>query len=305
MPDLTDTFVGEDFEAAHSGGGDPYLIVLKGVHVGQSFPLHKRETVIGREEEVDVSLLDDRISRRHARLVIDDEGVWLEDLESRNGTYLNGERLSSRRRVRDGDKIQLGARSILRFSLHDDLDASFQRELLESALRDPLTQAYNRKFFLDRLESEFRFAARHRTPLSIVMIDVDHFKRVNDTYGHVVGDATLVEVANAIRPGIRAEDVFARYGGEEFVLLCRASDPQQTEVVAERVRQCVESSRLQTTRGTVQVTISLGIASFPALPVDAPIDLLSAADAALYAAKGAGRNCVRIAPANPDGATTR
>jgi two-component system cell cycle response regulator len=303
--DPTETFVGEDFEVAPSSGGKPCLVVLKGVQVGQSFTLPRSTVVIGRDDSVDVPLLDDRISRRHARLVVEGDESWVEDLGSRNGTFVNGERISGRHPVRDGDKIQLGARSILRFSLHDELDASFQRELLESALCDPLTQVYNRRFFLDRLESEFRFAARHAADLSVVMIDVDHFKQVNDTYGHVVGDAMLVEVANAVKPAVRAEDVFARYGGEEFVLLCRASGPAQTEIVAERIRQRVAEAQVESARGIVSVTVSLGIASFPHLPVQEPVELLTAADAALYAAKNAGRNRVRSAGAGADGPATR
>jgi two-component system, cell cycle response regulator len=303
--DPTETFVGEDFVVAPASGGMPCLVVLKGVQVGHSFTLQKSNVVIGRDDTVDIPLLDDRISRKHARLVVEGDTSWIEDLGSRNGTFVNGERISGRHSLRDGDKIQLGARSIVRFSLHDELDASFQRELLESALCDPLTQVYNRRFFLDRLESEFRFALRHRSHLSVVMIDVDHFKRINDTYGHVIGDAMLVEVANAVKPAVRAEDVFARYGGEEFVLLCRASDADQTEIVAERVRQRVAEQQLQSARGVVSVTISLGIATFPELAVENPIDLLTAADAALYAAKNAGRNRVRRAGVGPDGPATR
>ena len=305
MADFTDTLVAEDFEVIGRGDQRPYLVVLKGAHVGHTFRVDGSSMVIGRDEGVDIALLDGRISRRHARISIDDDGCMLEDLDSRNGTFLNGERLTAPRRLREGDKIYLGSTCVLKLTYQDEIDESFQKEMLESALRDPLTGAYNRKVFLDRLEGEFRFALRHKTALAIVMIDVDHFKDVNDTHGHVVGDAVLADVAAAIHPTIRGEDVFARYGGEEFVLLCRASDSAQTRVVAERIRELVAGRCLETPTGEVSVTVSLGIAALPEIAVDSPMNLVAEADGALYAAKAAGRNRTHVAHQPSDGDATR
>jgi diguanylate cyclase (GGDEF)-like protein len=304
LTDFTDTIVGEDFEVVVRGSQRPYLVVLKGAHVGHTFCVDSPSMVIGRDESVDIALLDGRISRRHARVITDEDGCSIEDLGSRNGCFVNGDRVAGTRRLQDGDKIHLGSTCVLKLTYQDELDENFQREMLESALCDPLTGAYNRRFFLDRLEGEFRFAKRHEVAMSIVMIDVDHFKEVNDTHGHVVGDAVLADVANTIRPSIRGEDVFARYGGEEFVLLCRASDSEQCRVVAERIRTRIAERALDVSGGKVRVTVSLGIASLPDIAADSPMQLIAAADAALYAAKAAGRNRTQVAEQPSDGAAT-
>ena len=128
---------------------------------------------------------------------------------------------------------------MLKFTYHDSLDELFQRQMYESALRDDLTKTFNKKYFTDRLESEYAFAMRTKSPLSLVVFDLDHFKEVNDTYGHPAGDEVLAEVAHVVAALIRAEDVFARVGGEEFGVICRATDSAQAQAVAERMRQTV------------------------------------------------------------------
>src|SRR5262249_26763577 len=149
------------------------------------------------------------------------EGLQVEDLKSRNGTFCNGEKLSSRV-LNDGDKLQLGRTSILKFTYQDKVDESFQQHMLDSALRDGLTHAYNKRYFVDRLNSEFRFAVRHRTPLALMLLDLDNFKATNDKFGHLAGDRVLVGFADHVQRSIRNEDVFSRYGGEEFAVISRA-----------------------------------------------------------------------------------
>jgi diguanylate cyclase (GGDEF)-like protein len=267
------------------------LIVLRGANVGEMYKLSKHESIVGRGQNVDVEILDDGASRRHAQIKMTDEGPIIEDLGSRNGTYVNGERISMPVTLHEGDKIQLSSQTILKFTYQDRLDESFQRRMYESALRDGLTKAFNRKYFLDRLEREFRFARRHHQPLTLVMLDLDHFKKVNDTRGHLCGDHVLGAVAQFIQHAIRSEDVFARYGGEEFAIICRAIEPEQAFTFAERLRAGVQAMEIRFENDIVPITISLGIAGSTEAMND-HMALLAAADEALYAAKRAGRNLV-------------
>src|SRR5581483_6850222 len=147
--------------------------------------------------------------------------VTIEDLKSANGTVVNGEPVGATAALKDGDKIRLGSTTILKFTYHDHLDESFQQQMYDAALRDALTKAFNKKYFLDRLETELAYAKRHAAHLSLLMIDIDHFKQVNDTYGHLAGDFVLSRIARIALGTVRTEDVFARYGGEEFGVICR------------------------------------------------------------------------------------
>jgi len=159
-------------------------------------------------------------------------------------------------------------------------------------LRDDLTKTFNKKYFTDRLESEFAFALRTKADLSLVAFDLDHFKQVNDTYGHPAGDQVLSEVAQAVAVLIRVEDVFARIGGEEFAVICRGADRAHGQSVAERIRQAVAAHRFVIDSQTVPVTISAGVASIPDARITDAQALIAAADQALYDAKHAGRNRV-------------
>jgi diguanylate cyclase (GGDEF)-like protein len=166
--------------------------------------------------------------------------------------------------------------------------------MYDAALRDALTKAYNRKYFLDRLETELAFARRHTSPLSLLMIDLDHFKRVNDTYGHLAGDFVLANFAKVALSALRAEDVFARYGGEEFGLLCRGVQLGNGGLLGERVRAIVEQSPFDYEGRRIPVTISVGVAAYPEINAETGLQLIAAADEALYQAKRTGRNRVLL-----------
>jgi diguanylate cyclase (GGDEF)-like protein len=194
--------------------------------------------------------------------------------------------------LKDGDKLTLGATTILKFSYSDEIEETYQRRMREAALRDGLTGAFNKRYLLDRLTTELAFAQRHKAPLSLIMLDVDHFKNINDTFGHPAGDAVLVRVATTVSEAVRKEDVFARYGGEEFAVLCRHIDVSQAAVLAERLRDRLAAGVTEHEGRRISVTVSLGVAGFPDVPVGTPQDLISAADAALYQAKASGRNRV-------------
>jgi diguanylate cyclase (GGDEF)-like protein len=272
-----------------------YLIVLAGENLGQMFPVRDTETVIGRAADASVRLKDDGVSRRHAKIVHKGGEVLVEDLKSANGTLLNGQRVAQAI-LHDGDKIQVGSTTILKFTYADRLEEDFQQKMYEAALHDGLTRTYTKRYFLDRLPTEVAYARRHGTPLSLLMIDVDHFKKINDTHGHLAGDYVLVMLAQTVTTTLRTEDLFARYGGEEFAVLCRGATMENASMLAERLRARIETSAFEYQQTPIPVTISVGVASYVEQP-DAGTQLIAAADAALYRAKRAGRN--RVIQATP------
>jgi diguanylate cyclase (GGDEF)-like protein len=268
-----------------------YLIVLAGASVGEMYKITSESTVIGRGQQADIQVIDEGISRRHAEIVHEGENIVIRDLGSTNGTYCNGDRINIHQ-LSDGDKIQVGSTTILKFTFHDSLDESFQRQMYESALRDGLTKIFNKKYFLDRLESEFAYAVRHRTPLSLVMFDIDHFKKINDTHGHLAGDYALSTLAKVVSDTIRQEDVFARYGGEEFAVICRGIDLTGAVAFGERIRRCVDGQAFIYNGVDIKVTVSVGVAAVADVGMKEPSELIGAADDALYQAKRQGRNRV-------------
>ena len=270
-----------------------YLIVLQGSNVGEMYRLEAGECVIGRGTAATVRLGDDGISRRHARILVAGNVVKIEDLGSANGTLVNGA-LIQQSALRDGDKIQLGSTTILKFTYHDKLEENFQRAMYDAALRDDLTKAFNKKHFLDRLEQEVAFCRRHGSALSLVMFDVDHFKKINDTYGHLAGDHVLAKLAQVAATGVRTEDIFGRYGGEEFTILCRGIPLGSAGTFAERIRGTVEATQFVFESGVIPVTISVGVAAYPEVAVQNGLELIAAADEALYSAKRGGRNRVVV-----------
>lgn len=271
-----------------------YIVVLAGHNVGEMYKVAAEQLTLGRGGGADVRLVDEGISRFHCRIGVDGDDLYVEDLQSRNGTFLNGERIT-RRKLEDGDKIQLGRTTVLKFSFHDQLEESFQRRMFDSALRDGLTRAYNKRYFQDRLQGEMRFSLRHRSPLALLLFDLDHFKAVNDAHGHLGGDRVLAEFAGYVLDSIRNEDVFCRYGGEEFAILCRMISASDALRFADRLRRGTESLKVEHEGAVIPITASIGIACLPDLAVDTANGLLMAADRALYQAKALGRNRVVIA----------
>jgi two-component system cell cycle response regulator len=271
-----------------------YLIVIAGTQVGEMIPL-TGSTVLGRGAEADLRLIEEKMSRRHCRLFIEHGDTFIEDLGSSNGTYVNGTRVA-RHKLSDGDKIQVGETTILKFTYHDRLEESFQQQMYDSALRDGLTRTFNKKYFQDRIRTEFAFASRHRTSLSLILFDIDHFKKVNDTRGHLAGDRVLAALAQHVGNLVRTEDVFARYGGEEFAVLCRGTDVQNAAVLAERIRASTEQFQILFNGDPVPITISAGVAMIPDARITDADALIAACDAALYEAKRGGRNRVVTRP---------
>lgn len=281
--------VGNESMAARKRG---CLTVLTGTDTGKMFTLPRGTALIGRANDAEVRIVDDGISRHHARLRYDTGGLWVSDLDSRNGTFVNGTRIAAPTALQNGDKVQIGAATILRFAYHDELDDSFHESLLSSALRDPLTKLFNKRYLMDRLDSELKFANRHETSISLLMIDIDHFKRINDDHGHLAGDAVLVSFATALTHAVRNEDVVARFGGEEIAIVLREISIEPAFQLGERLRKLIEQT--VTDHGGVQLraTASIGVAGFPSLRTEVVDELVEAADRALYRAKHGGRNRV-------------
>jgi diguanylate cyclase (GGDEF)-like protein len=282
--------------AADVAQNDAYLVVMAGSNVGEMYKVDKDQTVIGRGDKADLRLIDDGISRDHARILKEGNQMVLEDMGSTNGTYCNGGRVT-RQALSEGDKILLGSTTILKFSYHDKLDEAFQRQMSESALRDGLTRAYNKRYFSERVESELQYALRHDAPVSLIFLDIDHFKRINDAHGHQAGDHVLVQLATLASSMLGEDDVFARYGGEEFAVIARGLDISAAEALSERIRASVEAHPFTAGDQTIPVTISIGVSRAPAPGIATTIDLVARADEALYAAKRAGRNRVCLAQA--------
>ncbi|MDB4993599.1 MAG: diguanylate cyclase [Myxococcaceae bacterium] len=267
----------------------PCFIVLAGSNVGETYPIEQPETTLGRSTQTTLRFNDDGVSRKHARVILVKDQVIIEDLGSANGTFVNGDPIMSHG-LKDGDKVRLGSTTVLRFTYHDTLDEKFQQQMYDAALRDGLTQCFNKKYLVDRLNTELAYAARHKSLLSLILFDVDHFKKVNDTFGHLAGDHVLKELAKIVSGALRAEDVLARYGGEEFAVICRGIPLAHTGVLAERLRVLVEAKSFDFMRADIPVTISLGVATFPDIEAKTVDQLIGAADEALYEAKRSGRN---------------
>ncbi|MEM9695043.1 MAG: GGDEF domain-containing protein [Myxococcota bacterium] len=271
------------------------ITVLAGVQTGALFRFEGSEMVIGRGERADVRLFDDGLSRQHAKIIKIHGNYAICDLDSTNGTFVGGVKLHSPKPLKDGDRIGLGRRTILKFSLQDALEEAVAMRLYESTVRDPLTKAYNRRAFEERFEGEFAYAARHRTPLSSIIFDIDFFKKVNDTHGHQAGDEVLRSAAARVQAAIRTEDVFARYGGEEFVVLARGADLEQAAAFAERLRRLIEHRPVMIGDDTIWVTASFGVAAMDhEARYPSRESLFARADANLYEAKRQGRNRVVV-----------
>jgi len=271
---------------------DRHLLVrVKGAELGRVSRLPPEPFRIGRSQDCELWLGDDGVSRKHARIFQEGTSYLIEDTESANGTFVQGQRVS-RQVLRDGDVIQFGPTAVFRYTVTDESQESLLQQLYDASVTDALTGAHNREHFDTQLRSELSFARRHKSDVSLAFFDVDHFKKVNDTYGHQGGDAVLVALANTIRAMIRNEDVFARYGGEEFALILRGIDRAGASTVGERLRERVEAMRVNFEGRVLTVTVSVGCASFAELDEKTPEALVSTADKRLYAGKHAGRNRV-------------
>jgi two-component system, cell cycle response regulator len=277
----------------------PILVVLDGESVGQRFILNKSETIIGRRENNEICFFDNLISRNHSKITIalTKEGsvefsAVIEDLESMNGTYVNGVKIQGPYVLKDGDKITIGSFHLGYFiKLRDEIN--LDDHLLALAQKDFLTSLYNRAYFIPTLEFEFKRFKRYKHPLSLIIFDIDFFKKVNDTYGHNAGDYVLKEIANLLRQAVRSCDLAVRYGGEEFAVLLIRTPIEEAIIIAERIRTVIKKHPFKFEDKAFSITSSFGVAH-ASNKLQSAQELLAKADEALYTAKNSGRDNVQM-----------
>jgi two-component system cell cycle response regulator len=268
----------------------PCLVQMTGPSIGKRYPLGAGPFTIGREEGNTLMVDVDSVSRRHARIFEREGSYWVADLESTNGTCVNEREVREGTPLRSGDHLRVG-RVIFKFLSGDDVESQYHEAIYTLAITDGLTQIYNKRYLLEFLEREMGRCHRYARPLSVLLFDVDHFKRTNDTHGHLAGDFVLRELAGAVRALVRGEQCFARYGGEEFALVTPEAGAENARVLAEKIRRVVMEHSFVFEGKAIPVTVSVGVADMTAEITD-PGQFLKIGDEKLYAAKKAGRNRV-------------
>jgi two-component system cell cycle response regulator len=266
------------------------LIYPPGPNLGRKYELKGKVIAIGRDPASDILISSDSVSRRHARLSMEGNRRILTDLESTNGSYVADQPIISKV-LQNGDQVKIGD-TIFKYLVGSDVEASYHEEIYRMTIIDGLTGVFNKRYFIEALGRELARAQRYNRPLSILMFDIDYFKRVNDNYGHLAGDYVLQSLARVISTRARREEIFARYGGEEFVILLPETQKEGAMELAEQLRKRVASHTFVFEAEEIPVTVSIGVSTV----VDENIqdnELIRRADEKLYLAKSEGRNCVR------------
>lgn len=266
------------------------LTLLAGLQAGRFFFVEKTGGIIGRGDDSAFNLSDPAISRKHAHLELIDGEFHVSDLGSRNGTFVDNVRVQKRFPLPSHCRIRLGSKNVLQFAALDEMGAKAAQRLSESLLVDPLTGTGNRYHLEERLHAEVSYARRHGTPLGVMLLDLDHFKLVNDTHGHLVGDCLLREIGRALVACVRAEDAVFRFGGEEFCILVRSLSDESLAVMGNRICKAINTTAVTTEFEPASVTASIGIAKLIHGEPDNQETLILRADQALFEAKSKGRN---------------
>lgn len=266
------------------------LVIIYGDDLGRRVPLGAEPTVLGRSSKCDVQLDQESVSRNHARIAREPNGAYvIYDLGSTNGTYVNDE-LIDEIVLRDGDQIKIG-RTIFKFIVSGNMEAQYHEEIYRLMTVDGLTELYNKRYFNEALDREASRSRRYQRTFSLVLFDIDHFKSINDTYGHLAGDAVLRQLGALVRTRVRRDDVPARTGGEEFAVILPEVGRSGARHLAEKLRVAIESATFRFEGTTIPVTISAGVAEWTPESSD-PQELVKEADERLYEAKRGGRNRV-------------
>ena len=283
-----------------TGSGEACLVNLHppGPDIGRRIPLANQQYIVGRDSEAGFVVSRSSVSRQHARLYTDDGGNWwVEDLKSTNGTFVNEQRLVACQMLVDADQVRFGD-AIYKFLAGSNIESAYHEAIHNMAIQDGMTGIHNKRYFMEFLDREIAVASRHGHPLTLVMFDVDHFKKVNDGFGHLAGDAVLKDLAGRIRPRIRREDLFARYGGEEFACVLPSTALPGGIVFAEHLRSLIEERPCVFDGRSIPFTISVGVTTLHRETGVDPTSLIKRADDNLYAAKRNGRN--RVVPSLQD-----
>jgi diguanylate cyclase (GGDEF)-like protein len=268
---------------------DACLVVIIGDEIGKRVKLEESDVSIGRASTSDIQLDMDNVSRNHAQVTRTALGWVVRDQGSTNGTFVNDVRVQERA-LKDGDQIRIG-RAMLKFLMGGNVEAQYHEEIYRLMTIDGLTQVHNKRHFQESLEREFARSKRYGNPFALVMFDIDHFKRINDTYGHLAGDEVLRRMGALVTKKVRTNDIVARVGGEEFAVILPEAGRPGGLALAEKLRKLVESEQFTYNGIVVPVTVSLGVAGFEASFENAEA-LISRADEKLYEAKRGGRNRV-------------
>jgi two-component system, cell cycle response regulator len=258
--------------------------------LGRRFVLDTSPVRIGRGVENHIVLEGDSVSRRHAHFEQRSGAWWCVDDGSTNGSYVNDDQIMREARLSNGDRIKIGP-TIFKFLSGQDVEAQYHEEIYRMTIIDGLTQVHVKRYLLESLDKELMRARRHARDLSFLMLDIDHFKTINDRHGHLAGDYVLKEVARLIQQRIRRDEVLARYGGEEFAIILPETTREGAKSLAEGLRERIEQSRFTFQNEVIRVTISIGVAMLHEKDRSS-LDLIKRADDKLYDAKHEGRNRV-------------
>ncbi len=269
-----------------------YILFISGPLMGEKYLLGNKDIVIGRDKDCDIAISDSRVSRQHLKIGFEAGQVVIEDLGSTNGTFVNGERVIRPIVLKNGDQVHISSDTLFNFAYGKEADLMFHDVMRQMANFDAVTGVCNKHIFEKRFAEEFSFASRKDLPLSLLMIDIDFFKKVNDTYGHMAGDYVLKGVAGRIGKALRDEDILARYGGEEFTVVLRGTDKDGAIQIAERIRQLVESQPFSFEKQAIPCTISIGVSTLYEGNFPTAAEMLAKADVCLYKSKQSGRNRV-------------
>jgi two-component system, cell cycle response regulator len=270
----------------------PYLAIIYPREKRGSWQITTKGLILGRSSECDVPINDTWISRKHARISLVNGQIIFEDLGSTNGCFVNDQKID-RCVLNVNSRIQLGP-MVLKVSFMDESEAQYDQKLFVDATTDPLTKIHNRRWFYERAQTELHAAKRGTGAVHMILLDIDFFKKVNDTYGHQAGDFILQEVALLLKQAKREEDLLARYGGEEFIVFFKNIPKEEAWAVAERMRKTVESASFVFSGQSIPIRISLGLFCTEGDQNHSLDDLISQADKALYQAKENGRNQVVV-----------
>ncbi len=261
-----------------------------GPNMGRKYLLTGRFITLGRDPSSDIMVGSDSVSRRHARLSSERGRRLITDLQSTNGSYVNDQPIISEV-LSNGDQVKIGD-TIFKYLVGSDVETAYHEEIYKMTIIDGLTQAFNKRYFLEALEREMSRAQRYGRPLSILMFDIDHFKSVNDNHGHLAGDHVLQALGRLISTRARREEIFARYGGEEFMILLPETPKDGAMELAEQLRKRVASYTFVFEGEEIPITVSIGVATVSTEDIS-DTEFVRRVDEKLYLAKSEGRNCVR------------
>jgi len=267
----------------------PALVVVYGGNLGKAYYLQQPEQIIGRSLSADIHLDQDSVSREHARITVEQGTTTVCDLDATNGVFVNGHRVQ-RATLNDGDRLHLGE-TVLKYLSSTNTESKFHEDIYRLMTVDDLTQAFNRPYFQESLKREMSRALRYHRPLSLAMLDIDQFKTINDTYGHLAGDEILKAFADLALGNIRQSDLLARYGGDEFAIVLPEADRTAARRFCEKLRAIIAAYPFRYQQQTMAVTTSIGLQSYDHKDGEKTVSqLIAAADARLYEAKKTGRN---------------